>query len=158
MNEDNNEFQNNNIIEIKALLISFIIVSIIITFVLFFVFSQEKKEKVNKEEPYYSDIKVPSGCVACKSESGICCPLVIESTFEYDKLSDLEIKYGCVRCDSSSGKCCPIKKEYVDEVKGGCITCSLDGEICCPIALTTEAIEKGCHICDEHGSVCCDQK
>ena len=152
--KEEKQFINN-----KALILSIAIVAII-SISAFFLFFKDNKEKKNEEQKEVT-VNVPKGCVACKSESGICCPIAEESSLESEELSELEVKLGCVKCPNSiSGKCCPVKKEDVEKLKDWCLTCTLTGDICCPVTaeelgLTQEELEKGCWVCEEDGTVCC---
>ena len=149
-----NENKKNKVIDVNALIISIAIVSLLLIPILFYLFNGNDKDK---EE---TNVNVPEGCVQCKSDSGVCCPLEVDSTFLSEELSELEIKIGCVKCESSiSGKCCPVKKEYLDDIVDGSITCSLTGGICIPIdpVLTEEDIAKGCTICSNGKAMCCPE-
>ena len=154
----NNEKQTKPLIDLKSLIISIIIVALLSIPVIFLLLDNNKKEdNVNKED----NKNVPKGCITCSSESGICCPLAMESSFQSEELSELEVKYGCVKCPNSpTGKCCPVHIKEVPKLKDWCLTCSITGAICCPttaeeLGLTEEELQKGCWVCEEDGTVCC---
>ena len=149
--------KRKSFVDIKKIIISIILIVIISILVIFLLNNKSDKESTNEEK----DTKIPEGCVACSTGSGICCPIAEDSVFKTVDLTELEEKLGCVKCGVSlSVKCCTVKEEDVKDLNDWCLVCSLTGDICCPVTaeelgLTQDELEKGCWVCEEDGTVCC---